>query len=63
MKFNVYSKEKHTKYVLGKVEYFWLLTLLGGAMSFYFIFSIFVNTVTSMPNISKSVWGSRGSPV
>ena len=30
-----------------KVEYFWLLTLLGGATPFYFIFSIFVNTVTS----------------
>ena len=38
MKFNVYSKEKHTKYL------------------------VFVNTVTSMPNISKSVWGITGIP-
>ena len=30
-------------------------------MPFYFIFSIFVNTVTSMPNISKSVWGMENS--
>ena len=56
MKFNIYSKEKHSKY-LGKLNIFgykqFLVAQCLSNLLHISYFSIFVNMVTSMPNISK----------